>query len=79
MAQFNAVAGRVVPITKGVALTHGRCYSICVGTAGTLNFTDAAGNTITDYPAQEGYNPLAIESVQAGGTADDLWALYEIY
>lgn len=78
MAQFNNVGGKIVPVTKGVALP-GRCFSLLVGQAGTLNVTDATGTARTDVPVVAGYNPLAVESVDAGGSADDIWALYEAY
>ena len=81
MAQFSATGGKVVAITPNDStdLPGGRCFGICCGTAGTLNFIDAAGNDVTNFPLQAGYNPISVKRVKTGGTADDLWALYEVY
>lgn len=64
----TAPASGVAAVTKGSALAF--------GTAGTLNFTTANGNVLTDFPALAGLLPIATASVQASGTADDIWALY---
>lgn len=69
-------ASRAAEVTKGSALTFGTCRSLWIGTAGTLNVTDADGSAHTDFPAKEGLLPIAVASVQASGTADDIWALY---
>lgn len=69
-------AGAVRPITKGTAFTLGEARSVWVGSAGTLNFTDVTGYVVTNFPAKEGVLPFKVASVQASGTADDLWALY---
>ena len=63
------------PLTKNVALPLGKCRALLCGTAGTLNIT-MNGVALTNVPIQQGYNPLRIESIQAGGTATDLWAIY---
>lgn len=63
-------------ITKGTAFTNGPCRRIWAGTAGTLNFTDFDGNVQTNFPIQVGENNIMAQSVQAGGTATDLWAMY---
>lgn len=68
-------ASRVEPVTKGVALS-GTCRGLNIGVAGTLNFVDGEGNTRTNYPAQQGYNPILVQAVNAGGTSNDIWALY---
>jgi hypothetical protein len=62
-------------VTKGTALL-GTARALWIGTAGTLNFTTADGSVITNFPAKEGLLPVATASVQASGTADDIWALY---
>lgn len=69
-------ARRIQLVTKGTAFTYGAARALCVGTAGTLNFTDGDGNAHTNYPAQAGYNPIIVNSIQAGGTATDIWALF---
>ena len=61
-------------VTKGAAMAT--CRALWIGTAGTLNFTTADGDVITDFPALAGLIPIAVASVQASGTADDIWALY---
>lgn len=76
---FNdtSVGKGVALVTKGSALPKGkRCRALWIGTAGTLNFTDLAGNVITNFPAKEGLFPIGVDSVQASGTADDIWAIY---
>jgi hypothetical protein len=70
----NMPASGAKPVTKGVAFNP--CRALWIGTAGTLNFTTADGNVLTDFPAQAGILPVAAASVQASGTADDIWALY---
>lgn len=69
-------ASAVISVTKGSALGRGTCRALWVGTAGTLNFTDADGNTVSSFPAQAGLNPVSAASVDSGGTASDIWALY---
>ena len=67
----------LVSVTKANSdLTNGTCRGLLVGTAGTANLMDAAGNTLSNVPLQQGYNPIAVLQVRTGGTADDIWALY---
>lgn len=47
-----------------------------VGTAGTANIVDAAGNTHANFPLLQGYNPIRISQLESGGTASDIWGLY---
>lgn len=81
MAQFYSTAGKIEEVTKDDDndLPGGRCFGLLVGTAGTANLIDAAGNELADVPLQIGYNPLSITRVKLGGTADNIWALYEVY
>lgn len=72
----TSTARYVEKVTKGTALTRGPCRALYIGTAGTLNFTPADGVAATDFPAKEGLLNVATASVQASGTADDIWALY---
>lgn len=70
-------ARRVVLLVKGSAMpAQGVCRALLVGTAGTANVKDGDGNTCTNIPLQVGYNPIIITSLDAGGTASDIWALY---
>lgn len=79
MAQFGNVGGKMLLVTKADAdLPGGRCFGLLVGTAGTANLKDAAGNTLANVPLQVGYNPLSVSQVRTGGTATDIWALYEV-
>jgi hypothetical protein len=57
-------------------LPDGVCRALVCGTAGTANLHDKHGNLCTNYPLQQGYNPIACKQVRTGGTADDIWALY---
>ena len=52
-----------------------KARSLWVGTAGTLNFTDANGNDVTNFPAKEGLIPIVVTKIRTGGTADDIWLL----
>jgi hypothetical protein len=67
----------IAPVTKADSnLPGGTCRGLLVGTAGTANIQDAQGNTRTNVPLQQGYNPLSCKQVRTGGTAADIWALY---
>lgn len=55
---------------------YGAPRALNCGTAGTANLVDAGGRLLTDYPLQQGYNPISVRQVRTGGTADDIWALY---
>lgn len=68
-------SGKWVKLTKGTAFAAG-VRALCCGTPGTVNMTDSTGTAVTNYPLQQGYNPIKPQSLQAGGTADDIWALY---
>lgn len=68
-------SGTWVKLTKGVAFTKG-VRALLVGTAGSANMTDSTGTARTAVPLQQGYNPLKPISLEAGGSADDIWALY---
>lgn len=70
-------AAKFFKVTKADALLpNGNCRALLVGTAGTANLMDTAGNIATDVPLLAGYNPLSCAQVRTGGTADDIWALY---
>ncbi len=66
---------KIVEVSDGIDLPDGPCRALCVGTAGTATLIDAEGNTATDYPLQQGYNPIRVTKVTFG-TASDIWALY---
>lgn len=68
-------SGEWVKLTKGVTFSAG-VRALCVGTAGTANMKDSTGATRSNYPLQQGYNPIKPTSLESGGTADDIWALY---
>jgi hypothetical protein len=73
----DSSAKAIVPVVPADAdLPGGICRGLLIGTAGTGNLVDGAGNTITAVPLQQGYNPIQVRQVRTGGTADDIWALY---
>lgn len=78
MAQFNNTGGRLVKLTKANTNIDGPPFALLVGTAGTANIMDRAGQVCADVPLQKGYNPISILQLRTGGTADDIWALYEV-
>ena len=69
-------AVKMVPVTKGTAFAIGPCRALAVGTAGTINITELDGTDRDDFPVQVGYNPIQVSAVRAGGTAENIWALY---
>lgn len=70
-------AFRYVPVTKAdTDLPDGTCRSMNVGVAGTANLMQDDGTIRTNYPLQQGYNPIGAKQVRTGGTASDIWALY---
>lgn len=52
------------------------CRAVLVGTAGDLNVVMASGKTQSAVPFQAGMNAIRIEELLAGGTGDDVWAVY---
>lgn len=58
-------------------LPGGVARGLCCGTAGTANLMRLDGSTVTDFPLQQGYNPIGVRQVRTGGTADDIWALQD--
>ena len=75
-ANAGGPAERMELVVKGSPLTSGTgCRGILCGTPGTANIT-VAGQALVNVPMQQGYNPIRVQSVQAGGTADNMWALY---
>lgn len=78
MAQFGNVASKLLLVTKAdTNLPGGPCFGLLVGTAGTANLMDRTGALLANVPLQAGYNPIAALQVRTGGTADNIWALYE--
>jgi hypothetical protein len=68
-------ASKIEAVSSGVDFTNGVCRALLVGTAGTATVIDADGNTATNIPLQQGYNPLRVSKVTLG-TASDVWALF---
>ncbi|WP_298618646.1 hypothetical protein [uncultured Zoogloea sp.] len=67
-----------VPVTKAdAALPGGPCRALLVGTAGTANLRQVDGTDRANVPLQQGFNPLAASQVRLGGTASDIWAIYD--
>ena len=72
----TTTASAVVAITVAATdLPDGPCRAIWVGTAGNITFIDLSGNTVTNFPAQVGLNPIGATRITAA-TASNLWALY---
>lgn len=73
----DSSAQAMAPVTLANApLPGGVCRGLLVGTAGTANIIDGAGNSLTNVPLQQGYNPIQVRQVGTGGTAANIWALY---
>lgn len=76
-SSLMAPAQNMAAVTKGSSeLPGGVCRSLLVGTAGTANITTPDGTDLDSVPLQQGYNPIMVSKVRAGGTADNIWALY---
>ncbi len=74
----DSPAGILRKVTKSDSadLPDGVPFALLIGTAGTLNMVDDSGTDCAAVPAQQGYNPIRPRRIKAGGTADDIWALY---
>jgi hypothetical protein len=72
---LESPAGKIAQVSSGVDFSAGVCRGLLVGTAGTATVVDAEGNTATNLPLQQGYNPLRVSKVTFG-SASDVWALY---
>jgi hypothetical protein len=57
-------------------LPGGVCLGLLVGGAGTANLIDQFGVETTSVPLQAGVNRLMVKRVKTGGTASEIWALY---
>lgn len=68
-----ATAKKVTPGSSD--LPDGPCVALCVGTAGAATMISAAGDVLTNFPLQQGYNPIQIRQVTSA-SASDIWALY---
>ena len=67
----------IFPITKDVTeIDQTRIKALWIGTAGTLNITDKGGNVQVNIPVKTGLFPLKVQSVDLGGTADQIWGIY---
>jgi hypothetical protein len=73
----DAPARAAYKVTKAASdLSTGTARALLCGTAGTANLVDAEGNVLSNFPLQQGYNPISVKRVSTGGDADDIWALY---
>lgn len=75
---LTAPAGTLRLITKSDTqdIANGVCRALLVGTAGTATIIDADGQESQNVPLQQGYNPIGVQRIKTGGTADNIWALY---
>lgn len=69
------VVDQMVPITPGVALTLGRSRGILVSVTGTVNMT-VRGVAQVGITLPVGITWIRTDSVEVGGTATGLWAVY---
>ena len=77
-ADPNTAPGVDYPkVTKADSDLPKPARSLVCGTPGTVNLMQLDGTVRTDYPLQQGYNPIACKQVRLGGTADDIWAITE--
>ena len=75
-ANASGPAEKMEAITKGSPFANGTGGGgILSGSPRTTNIT-VAGVALDNVPLQQGDKPIRVESVQAGGTATDLWALF---
>lgn len=75
-ANAGGPAERMELVVKGAAFVNGTgSRGILCGTPGTANIT-VGNQALVNVPIQQGYNPIRVQSVQAGGTADNMWALF---
>ena len=65
----------VAPLTKGAGSIP-ETRALLVGTPGTANIVTASGASRSNVPLVEGVNPIRITELLAGGTADNIWAMY---
>lgn len=75
---LSSPASKLVPVTKSddTDLPNGTCRALLVGTGGTATLLDATGTERVDVPLQQGFNPIGVQRIKLGGTADNIWALY---
>lgn len=66
-------------VTRGQAVVDGESFAASValvcGTAGTATITMANGSVLTNFPLQQGWNPMQATKV-ALGSASNVWAMY---
>lgn len=79
MTDLSATYGyrKVVAVTKADAdLPDGKCRALLIGTAGTLNIMDEAGNVVNGLTVPAGILPIVCLQVRTSGTATGIFALY---
>ena len=75
MAYYDTEPARTATLAVKHDTNVQKARSLWVGTAGTLNFVDSYGNTVSNFPAKEGLNPIIVTKILTGGTADNIWLL----
>lgn len=71
-----APASKIVKLSQSATeIAGGATSGILCGTAGTFTGVDMGGNTITDMPLQQGYNPIRVK-IWSAGTATNVWGLW---
>ena len=75
--RFMGSAQKYVPVTLADAdLPNGVARGLVCGTAGTANLMEEDGTVRTNFPLQQGWNPMVVRQVRLGGSASDIWAVY---
>ncbi len=74
----NTAASSLVVTPNNAADIPGAesCIALYIGTAGTLSYDDAAGNTITGQPVAAGIYPVQVRRVRTGGDAANILSLH---
>jgi hypothetical protein len=72
---MDGPATKIVAVSSGADFADGPCRALLVGTAGAATVVDSEGNTATNIPLQQGYNPIRVSKVTFG-SASDVWALF---
>jgi hypothetical protein len=75
----TSTSDRTRSATRGALIVSGEPFDASVallcGTAGTATITMAGGSILTDFPLQQGWNPMQATKVVLG-TASNVWAMW---
>jgi hypothetical protein len=76
--QFDPPITRPIPASPNDAedLPGGVSRGLMIETAGTVSFVDENGEEHIDVPLVQGFHPIHVRRLKAGGTASGIYALY---